>query len=59
MKFSKGTVIKASRGIGVVLARIQVAWGAERYKVMFSNGRIDFVWDKHMNSVENVSENTK
>jgi hypothetical protein len=59
MKFSKGTVIKASSGIGVVLTRVQVAWGAERYKVMFSNGTIDFVWDKYMISVEIVSENTK
>ena len=48
MKFRKGAVIKSHGTIGVVLHRVQVAWGAERYKVMFSNGIVGFVWDKHM-----------
>ena len=48
MKLKKGDVIKCNGSIGIVLDFIQSAWGAERYKVMFCNGEVGYVWDKHV-----------
>jgi len=63
VKFNKGTVFKYSgsgsscgREIGMILSRVQLAWGAEKYKVIFSNGIVGYVWDKHIAVIEQMEK---
>ena len=51
MSIDLGDVICHEGRYGVVVANIQIAWGAKRYKIMFSNGVVEYVWDKHMKKV--------
>ena len=67
MKYKKGTVFQylgtgknaPGHNIGIVLSKVQVAWGAEKYKVMFSNGVIGYIWDKNIKIIEVVNENPR
>ena len=57
MKIQKGDVVKCNKEIGIVLENVQIAWGAQRYKILFAQGGIRYVWDKHLERVDVISEN--
>ena len=56
MKIQKGDVVKCNGEIGIVLEPVQVAWGANRYRILFATGKISHVWDKHLERVDVISE---
>ena len=57
MKIQKGDVVKCHQEMGIVLEHVQVAWGAKRYRILFSRSGVRHVWDKHLERVEVISEN--
>ena len=58
MRLDVGDVICHKEHYGIIVAFVQSAWGAKRYKIMFASGVIKYVWDKHMKKVGEVIENT-
>ena len=49
--------MKCNEAIGIVLENVQIAWGANRYRILFARGGIRHVWDKHLERVDVISEN--
>ena len=58
MSLSLGDVICTSGKYGIIVDNVQSAWGAKRFKIMFANGSVKYVWDKYMKKVGEASENT-
>lgn len=51
----QGDVVKDRGGFktGLLVDEIQKAWGAKKFRVLWDDGVISYVWDKH---IEVISE---
>ena len=57
MNIYLGDVVCHEGKYGIIVANVQIAWGAKRYKIMFADGTVQYVWDKHMVPVsERINE---
>ena len=58
MSLALGDIVRSEGKYGIIIATdIQQAWGAKRFKIMFANGTVQYVWNKHMKKIGDASEN--
>ena len=51
-----GDVVHYEGKYGIIIDNCQSAWGAQRFKILFADDVVKYVWDKHM---KNISERKK
>tara|TARA_Y100001938_G_C7991178_1_gene379586 strand:- start:669 stop:845 length:177 start_codon:yes stop_codon:yes gene_type:complete len=52
-----GDIVYYEGQYGIIVDNVQIAWGAKRFKILFPDGRVKYVWDKHMEKVNKYNEN--
>ena len=52
-----GDMVCYEGNYGIIIDHCQIAWGAKRFKILFSNGMVKYVWDKHMKNISEKNEN--
>ncbi len=52
-----GDVVHYKGKYGIIIDNCQSAWGAQRFKILFADGVVKYVWDKHMKNISEKNEN--